>query len=223
MQMNLLTRVAAEALAVINTRETSPPAAMQQVLQNLQSEDTKTRRSARIYLGKLLSSNDQPEVTANLIRRLPTGNYRYQLGVVEALATAPVGWYSSEAVSKDILEKLRDNPKTEKSLKDTTKSALRNMVSFAYYEVGEDGELTKNGQLAPLGINTKPLPPLNRVGPGVKLKAASAVYLRSEPRANAPVLSLLDGGSCIKVVRRDRQISDSAGWLQVTGPEACLN
>jgi hypothetical protein len=222
-QKNRLTNVAIDTIAVVNTRETAPPAEMQQILQNLQSEDTATRRGARIILGKSLSSADQPEVTADLIRRIPTNNYRYQIGVVEALATAPTGWFSSETVSKDILEKLRDNPKTESSLRDSAKRALQNMGSFAYYEVGDDGWLTKNGQLAPLGVTIKPLPPLRMVGPGVKLKAASAVYLRSGPRPDAPVLSLLDEGKCIRVVSRDRQISDSSGWLRVTGPNMCTN
>lgn len=93
---------AAEALYF---KATAPPAVtvlapqdetgLATAVQQLESSDMIIRRSARQTLAKLISTHGSSFV-GELIRGLPYGSYRYQLGVAEALAGAPGGWSASD-------------------------------------------------------------------------------------------------------------------------------
>jgi hypothetical protein len=65
-------------------------------VRQIESKDTVTWRKARKDIADLVGSGD-PALVSELARGLPHGSYRYQLGVVSALANSPNGWNASDA------------------------------------------------------------------------------------------------------------------------------
>jgi hypothetical protein len=121
------------------------------------------------------------------------------------------------AESRDILAKLKQSHK-DATLDTNLTEALNNMRGSVYYEVGNDGWLTKDGQLRPVGQKKPPLPPFASLAPKTVLQADSAVNMRAGPGGGSDVLDKLSQGDCVRVVRPEKAGPDGAGgWLQVVG------
>ncbi len=88
--------------APIQALDTLQTSRLQTLLASLENENRTVRETARQELAREIGQNNL--VAANVIRRVPQGSYRYQLGVAAALARAPGGWTSPEgATSREIL------------------------------------------------------------------------------------------------------------------------
>ncbi|WP_223481171.1 MULTISPECIES: caspase family protein [unclassified Pseudomonas] len=186
------------------------------VVRNLASEVKLERRSARIELAKLIESS--PELTAELIRGIPTGNYRYILGVADALAKSPSGWQTSESSSREILLNAQRSSR-DKALKNSLGRALTNMRVSVYYEVGKDGRLTKDGQLIVHSSQYSKQPEFKNIKPGTILMAASEVYMRAGAGLNAGAIGVLPANACVRVVEQEKSLStdvaSNKGWFRV--------
>ena len=94
-------------------------------VQELESRDTTTRRRARTMLSRLLASNG-PGFTDELVRGLPHGSYRFQLGVSEALSNARGGWSAQNPAEAVRIMRARYDAVKDASLKIALSGALRN-------------------------------------------------------------------------------------------------
>ncbi len=93
---------------------------LSRVVSDLESDDTYTRRNARIRLSALLKNDATKEDIAIIVEKMPHASYRYQLGVSSALANAPSIKLSEEGRKKLL--------KLERSTLDST---LRNSLKAA--------------------------------------------------------------------------------------------
>lgn len=182
------------------------------IVLDLQSDDTKTRRGARIELAKVLQDDDGTLI-AQLIRGTTTGTYRYQVGIAEALADMKDGWKSAESASKDILLAAKQRVK-DPTLKASIDKAIKNFRSSVFYEVGPDGWLTKANQLRPPKMSSGPLPSFDSLQPGQILKADSEVYLRAGPGVTYGTFGVLKTGACVRIVSKTSG-ANTPGWLDV--------
>ncbi|ENN83811.1 hypothetical protein RHSP_41209 (plasmid) [Rhizobium freirei PRF 81] len=182
------------------------------IVLDLQSEDTKTRRDARIALAKVLQDDDGTLV-AQLVRGTTTGTYRYQVGIAEALADMKDGWKSAESASKDILLAAKQRVK-DPTLNASIDRAINNFRSSVFYEVGPDGWLTKANQLHPPKMSSGPLPSFDSLQPGQILKADSEVYLRAGPGVTYGTFGVLKTGACVRIVSKTTG-ARTPGWLDV--------
>jgi hypothetical protein len=193
----------------------------------MQSDDTSRRRAAREELTKLIDGG-KPELVSQLIRQMPVGTYRYQLGVTEALSNAKQGWLTGEASSRTVLERIRDRRcdgmVCESTLHASVVAALANQRLFAYYEVGPDGWLTRAGQLRKTTQSKPPMTPFEAVTVGDVLLADSGVNLRAGVGSAAGIVTTAATGTCLSVVQPDRGYMDAGargGWLQVKLLKSC--
>ncbi|MBY5454180.1 caspase family protein [Rhizobium leguminosarum] len=182
------------------------------IVHDLQSDDTKTRRDARIALAKVLQDGDGTLV-AQLVRGMTTGNYRYQIGIAEALADMKDGWKSTESASKDILLAAKERVNNV-TLNTSVDKAIKNFRSSVFYEVGPDGWLTKANQLRPPKMSSGPLPSFDSLQPGQILKADSGVYLRAGPGVAYGTFGVLNTGACVRVISKTTG-AKTPGWLDV--------
>jgi hypothetical protein len=100
------------------------------------------------------------------------------------------------------------------------------VIGWAYYEVGKDGQLTKDGQLELLPPGS-PLPNFIKIKKDMVFRAKSAVHLRSEsPDSDAdllkPAVATLQAGQCVVTLSNadpDEGVvvktARSGGWLIV--------
>lgn len=93
-------------------------------------------------------------------------------------------------------------------------------VGFVYYEVGEQGQLTEDGQLA--SLNGAPHPDYEDLNPGDIVRVASQVYLRPEARSNSIQERVFGPGQCleiqqlaVEIPRDELRTARSGGWLSV--------
>ncbi|TCR98810.1 caspase family protein [Rhizobium sp. BK418] len=182
------------------------------IVLDLQSDDTKTRRGARVELAKVLQDDDGTLV-AQLIRGTTTGTYRYQVGIAEALANMKDGWKSAESASKDILLGVKQRVK-DPTLNASIDRAIKNFRSSVFYEVGPDGWLTKANQLHPAKMSSGPLPSFDSLQPGQILKADSEIYLRAGPGVTYGTFGVLQTGACVRIVAKTAG-AKTPGWLDV--------
>jgi hypothetical protein len=208
-------------------------AVLNSIVRDLQSDDRRTRRTARENLSKQIDAGT-PDTVSQLVRQMPVGTYRYQLGVAEALTKARQGWLTGEASSRTVLERIRDrmcpDPKSRKlrkcdpTLHDSVVSALANQRLFAYYEVGSDGWLTSAGQLRKTTQSKPPLTSFETLSAGDVLLADSSVNLRAGVGSAAGIVTVAPAGNCLSVVQPDRAYFDASsrgGWLQVKLLKGC--
>lgn len=94
-------------------------------VRELESRDTQTRRKARATLSRLFASNG-PRLVGELVRGLPHGSYRFQLGVAEALANAPGGWQADDQAAALAVVDARAAGAMDPSLKAAYRNARRN-------------------------------------------------------------------------------------------------
>ncbi|MCK1658479.1 caspase family protein [Bradyrhizobium sp. 151] len=191
-------------------RKVQPPSADQQsqiedLLKDLESDVTPVRRGARNRLAEVLAGAT-PETTATVVRRIPTGSYRYQLGVVEALSKVPGGWIAADTIVRDIVKPLAE--KREPSLRQSAKRALDNMAGFIDYNQSKGG-LTND--------SSSRNPTVNQAG--TKLRVTSTIALRALPEPEGNVVQTLVNGECVRV-RGTNNTGGSSGWLRVL-PSKC--
>ncbi|NRP85221.1 hypothetical protein GFPCMMHI_01106 [Ensifer adhaerens] len=214
---NKVTSVDANNLSVLRSSAPIEPGKvdkMHSIVLALQSNDTPTRRNARVDLAKLIEDDDG-SLVSQLIRDVATGTYRYQLGIAEALSQTKDGWKTTESASKDILVAAKTRIK-DPTLSKTIDAALANARSSVFYEVGADGWLTKANQLRPVSIKTAPLPKYEDIRGDQILKADSAVYLRAGPGVQFGVFGVLKGDACVRVVgKTEASQKPGQGWLDV--------
>jgi hypothetical protein len=90
------------------------------------------------------------------------------------------------------------------------------VIGHAYYEIGDNRTLSKDGQFYLLRSGSGDFADLAF---GDKLQAASEVRFHEADDAKSPTMFLLRQGDCVIVVRRDReksvQAARSGGWLTV--------
>jgi hypothetical protein len=180
-----------------------------QILSALESDNTPVRRNARVALANLLSTAE-PDVVAQLIKRIPTSSYRFQVGLTTALSKMPNGWIATDPLAKGILVSLIESPKVEVSLKANAKAAIKNLAHFAYYEAPSAASMK---ELRALGARN-PYPPPDRLERNAKLQATTSIYLRAGPRTDANVLRTLDQNECIRVIEVDRK-TETGAWMKV--------
>ncbi len=156
------------------------------LLPKLESDVASERRGARYQLATILTTASA-ETTAALIRRIPTGSYRYQLGVSEALSRIATGWVAADSITIDIVSHLTES--RDHSLKDSAKAALKNAARFAYYGEGLTF-LSATGSASDTRLK-------NISGPAL-LKTKMNVNLRSAPSPEANVLQTLRSGECVR-------------------------
>lgn len=91
---------------------------VQRILQDLESDDTATRRNARVRLSQVLGQPSASDAVETAVNNLPKSSYRYRLGVAVALGNAagPV------EVSKSAAKIITDQRK--RAIDPTLKSAL---------------------------------------------------------------------------------------------------
>lgn len=198
-------------------------AALLQLLERMQGDDTSARRAARVALAHAIEGGS-PELVAQLIRRAPVGTYRYQLGLAEALAMAQGGWLAAEASSRTLLEQLMKRPHQDGTLAASLARALQNQRLFAYYETGADGWLTPAGQLRRRNERRPALAAFERLAPGDVLIAASEVNLRAGLGTTSSIVAVAASGDCLKLVAPERDYrpgTANGGWLQVVRLRAC--
>lgn len=193
----------------------------------MQSDDTPTRRGARVALAKIVDTAP-PEVVSQLIRNMALGTYRYQLGVATALSHAPHGWLTGEGASRTMLERARDRlcdgGPCDRTLHGAIIGALANQRLYAYYEVGDNHWMTRAGQLLKLGRSKPPMEAFNTLAAGEVLQAASAVNLRAGSGSASSIVKVVDSGACLTIVQPDVTYADASaqgGWLQVRQLKSC--
>ena len=180
----------------LDPRRHSTELTLKAVLDDAQSKDQSARRKSRKELARLVESSGE-DLASQLIRGMPSGNYRYKLAVAEALSMVSGGWSARESISLDILaneKRLRDETLTK-----NIDAAMANLISYVYYETAEDGWLTRNGQLRPVATTRRPLPIASEIREGVTLVAASAVNMRIGPSADSGISRTLEEGKCVTV------------------------
>lgn len=202
-------------------------ATVDRLVQAMQSDDTPTRRGARVALAKVVDTAP-PEVVSQLIRKMALGTYRYQLGVATALSHAPHGWLTGEGASRTVLERARDRlcdgGPCDPTLHAAIIDALANQRLYAYYEVGDDHWMTRAGQLLKLGRTKPPMEAFDTLAAGDVLKAASAVNLRAGSGSASSIVTVAGTGSCLAIVQPDVTYADASaqgGWLQVRRLKSC--
>lgn len=178
---------------------------MEGLLKSLESDDTPVRRGARKQLAVVLTGAT-PETTAAVVRQIPTGSYRYQLGVVEALSQVPGGWIATDAIVRDIIRPLAE--KREPSLRQAAKGALNNMAGFIDYKQNERAL-----------VNDRPSQGSPASPVGRKLRVTSTVVLRATPELEGNIVRTVENGECVRVRDLDNSTGTS-GWLRVL-PTKC--
>jgi hypothetical protein len=88
---------------------------LERALADLESSDTFTRRDARVRLAELLQQDKTRK--SEIIKNMPTGSYRYQLGVSTALLKGKQE-ISLTHGDRDVLKKISDSA-TDESIKNT--------------------------------------------------------------------------------------------------------
>jgi caspase domain-containing protein len=204
---------ATPAKSVLST--TTPLAA---AVKSLESDDTKTRRSARDQLA-IAIRGDPAESISGVIHQVPTASYRTQLGVMAALAKVPDGWSVADPITYKIVSAIATSNTKDTTLASEATDALRNMKVYAYYEVDENGALTRAGQLRPVEVTQPPIPSATSLKTNQILQANTDVYLRAGPESQANVIKVLKGGDCVRMTKLARSISVGS-WLQVS-PSDC--
>lgn len=176
---------------------------IEDLLKRLESDVTRVRRDARKRLADVLSAAPS-ETTTAIVRRIPTGSYRYQLGVVEALSRVKGGWIAADTIVGAIIRPLAEN--RDPSLKRSAKAALGNMAGFI-----ERG----NGSI----VNANPEKNSTQIQIGTILKATSFVALRAQPKPEGNVVHTLGNGECVRVGGIEAK-GNLGGWLRVI-PSRC--
>jgi len=144
--------------------------------------------------------------TAKLIKSITT-----IFGCLALVYVAAVNWFSDTTIGKTIA-----------SVGDTVVASERLSDFYVYYEIDEklDLRLTEEGRFSPIGGGL-PLPYSDLTIEDV-LEANSTVRIRSAPTANAPIVDVLDGKTCVYILLADWELdknqigtATSGGWLNV--------
>jgi len=211
-----VTALAATEFIPILTNSRPDPASdpkIKLILNSLESDDEPTRRDARDKLATVIALSS-PEIINSLIRQVPTGSYRFQLGLMVALGKLNAGWNASDPIALDIVRTLVQKNDVDSTLKSAASRALSNLRLYAFYEVGADGWLTKAGQLRPINGRKPPLPAPASIAKNTVLQAASNVNLRSGPGSTSHVMAILNQDECVRVVDPD-SIAATGQWMKV--------
>jgi hypothetical protein len=92
--------------------------------------------------------------------------------------------------------------------------------NYVYYEIGENGILTKEGRLAPVNQSTSK--PYHQIGKSDIFQANSTVRIRNAPTGSADKTGVIALGECVQVVSAEFPLSEeelgnaiSGGWLNI--------
>jgi len=184
----------------------------------LESDDPKIRRPARDRLARLLASSPPNLISADL-KKVPTGSYRYQLGMMSALGKISDGWVPPDPLSFSIVSDLASNA-TERSLLQEAKRAFSNIRLYTYYEASQVDSSATAGRLRPVTVASPPFPPASALKRNTVLQAASAVYLRSAPKSDQNVISVLRPNACVRMIDVERVVEGAGAWFKVA-PSEC--
>lgn len=123
--VNAIARLPVAAPAVPIVLPSSDQESLVQAVTDLEIDNTPARRKARATLAKLIGDYGE-QFVGELVRGLPHGSYRFQLGVAEALSNVRGGWRAND---QEMAVKIVGNlvqVSRDLSLKQALSRALRN-------------------------------------------------------------------------------------------------